>query len=358
MAKQFFYRILMCLILALVACEKDPIKPPPVQGIPVFKLQGTFNGEPLLLEAGENDVLMETFVQKFNGVDCFSGKLTSDGGMEALFGIYNGNIDIPSTGIPAVPPNPLVNFATLQPSSTLVVLSKNSFSTASSMNHIVWKIDGVNMGQDDVTISQPGKYLVCAEIHFNNGTVENLCNELCVGYKHNATCNVKSTVQAGNAHLWLENANVPIDNVKWFIDGQEVSTQEDFTTSVTANTHLVSAEICFQNGVRRKQSMLIDGTGATNFAEDFSFFEGQSSFLQWDFNAKLIIKKDGKYYSSIYAPNQTKAVIVEQFSYFGKNAAGKSVYIICGTIDCMLKEVNSSIVVPFNATIRLGIALE
>jgi hypothetical protein len=358
MKKRFLYGLLASILLAVISCKKQPIKEPPPPSKPVFSLTGTLNGENFIMEAGENNAFMETFVKAQNGVNCFSGKLT-DGQIEISLGIYDGNLDIPFPSIPPIFPASLINLATISPLTPLVTLSKNAFPNAASMSYIAWKIDNEPMGQNDVSIFQPGKYTVCAEIHFNNGTIENVCNELYVGYKRNATAKVKQAVtQPGSVHLWIENNTLPIAELKWFVDGQYVSSQVDFTGNISPMTHLVTAEIYFQNGTKRRQSALVDGTANNHFVDDFSSVEAQNQSVQWDHHAVITIKKGEKCYTSVCPPNQTQSILIDQFNYFGKNPQGKKVYIVHGTVNCSLKEVNSTTIVPFSATMHLGVAVE
>lgn len=352
-------RILLILLLItniVTSCKKEVIEDPlPVQD-PVFYATGSVGDESFSAEAGNDNFYMETYGKVVRGVNFYAGKL-SDNNFELEIGIYNGNLDyanIPaSDGIPD-----MLNFA-MMPTEPLAILSKDLLPNYMFIERIIWSLNGEYAGVDNVSITNPGKYNVCAAVKFVDGTEANLCNEMILGYTKHATGQIRHFLsQSGNLQVWVEADQVAISSVKWFIDGVFEADIMKLQKSIDANNHKITAEITFVNGVKRIKSILIDGSLSGKFIDDFSVFEVGSNLVNWDYNAQITLIKDGKEYTSILAPNESAEVEITDAVLYGKNSAGNLVYKISGNISCFLKEMGSGKIVPFNCTTTFGVEIK
>ena len=350
----FLYFVALITLFWVSACKKENIEEP-ILSEPIFKAQGTLGTEEFSIAAGEENFFMNTFTELYNGVELFSGSL-SNGDFEIKMGIYNGNIDIPSSIFSQDLPEE-ISFSHIS-TQPLVTLSKNLFPNSSLIQEIKWNINGVFAGLNMVQISSPGKYTVCADVTFTDGSTSNLCNEMIVGYKKNATGELRHFLSPnGNFQAWIDNDTYPINEIKWFIDGEYSSNNEILNVIINGQFHLLTAEIYFQNGVKRIKSMIIDGSLNGKFIDDFSVFENNIVGVPWDFCLAISVKKNGKEYLSQIAANQSSSVYIESIDYFGKNKDGKDVYQIEATISCSLKEISSGNVIPFNTSTIFGITV-
>jgi hypothetical protein len=354
MKKVFSYFILLITLFWVSSCEKEDIDEP-ILNEPVFKVQGNIGTEAFSIEAGEENFFMNTFSELINGVELFSGSL-SNGDFEIKMGIYNGNIDIPSSIFSQDLPEE-IGFSQIS-NQPLATLSKNLFPNGSLIQEIKWNINGVFAGLNTVQISSPGKYNVCADVSFSDGSSSSLCNELIVGYVKNATCELRHFLSSnGNFKAWLDNDNQMISSVKWILDGVYLTNNETVNVTINGQFHLLTAEICFQNGVKRIKSMIIDGSLNGKFIDDFSVFENNNVVPPRDYGLTISVKKNGKEYLSQITANQSSSMHVHSIDYFGKNKDGKDVYKIAATISCSLKEISSGDLIPFNTSTIFGISV-
>ena len=88
-----------CLIMiSLASCKKDEVVLPESND-PIFRVDGTFDGQNFSLIAGDNNAYMHTMTEIVNGVEVFSGNL-SNGDFSVEMGVYNGLVDMPSSQMP------------------------------------------------------------------------------------------------------------------------------------------------------------------------------------------------------------------------------------------------------------------
>lgn len=340
----------------LFSCKKEEIKDPVEDSVPVFKANIQLDGEDFLLEAGKDDVFMSTYTETVNGVERFSGKLgRSDVYIE--LGVFQGDLDIND-------PFSLKNFqGVLQfasiPVGPLAVLSKDDFPNAQVIDHIVWFKNGIQAGIDDMNISEPGRYDVCAEVHFIDGQIHQLCNELLLGYNINADCRIKHILSVfGDLHVWMDQPTSEINEIKWYLDGELYQTGEELDCVIDPNEHLIEAEISFENGSVRRKAILVDGSLSGHLINDFTYVETSPvNQIRWDYGVVINVLRDGKQYTSLTANNMDSSVEITDIEYYGQNAQGKNVYKCTGTIDAMVREVGTNSVVPITISTTFGLEM-
>ena len=155
--------VLALATILLTGCSKDVIELPE-ENDPVFVLDGTLAGESLTLTAGDNNAYMYTSVESVNGVRVFSGKL-SDGETSVELGIFDGNLDQPGH-VPEVDlSNVALEFAKAS-SEPFVVLTRENLNQYQNIALVDWYVNGVFEGANNLYITEPGKYDICAFVTF------------------------------------------------------------------------------------------------------------------------------------------------------------------------------------------------
>lgn len=355
------YKILIFLFipLFLFSCKKKELTGLPEGNDPVFKAEGTIDGESIALIAGENNAYMYTYTEKVNGVNKFTGKL-SDGSTEIEFGIFDGNLD--SYALASL--DEMIDSIqwAIDPTVPLAQLSKFSFTNADQINSIDWYSDNVFIGTNDVQILKPGKYMICALVTFNDGTQSQLCNELLLGYQINANYTLRYNLfPNGNLNTWVDVENGAIAAVDWKIDGEEINkTESNITTSINNQAHLITATVRFTNGVVRTKSFLIDGSLGGNNIQDFSLFEITTlnkQSIKRDYNALVVVRNNNIEYRSDYTGNTSGTINASKIEYYGQNDQGNEVYKVTATINCLVKSTSSGDIVPLNFDTTIGIEI-
>jgi hypothetical protein len=348
--------LLFFAIALLSACKKKEIENPTTNSSPIFTAAGTVGNENFLLEAGNENVFMSTFINMSNGVKVYSGKLGNED-MEIEIGFHEGNIDLDGPfNVQTFPMN--LKFAALS-SQPLAILSKDLLPNSMFIEEVKWYINGVFTGVNDVEIIEPGKYNVCAEVEFNDGSEATLCNEMILGFAVNASCKMRHVLQSnGNLKVWLDAYSTPVDHVLWHVDDTLIGESMNLNTNIDHQNHLISAEIYYMNGAHRKKSILVDGSLSGKLIDDFSVFEnGSVSQIKWDHSVVLKVKKNGLVYSSVGADNTASSIQLLNLSYYGKNSAGKDVYKCIASVSANVREVQAGSILPIEFTTTFGLEM-
>jgi len=347
------------IIISLASCKKDEVVLPESND-PIFRVDGTFDGQNFSLIAGDNNAYMHTMTETVNGVEVFSGNL-SNGDFSVEMGVYNGMIDMPSSQVPLQLLDLNPNFS-MNSAQGLMFLSKNMLVLPSGqyIEQIFWYIDGVFAGVNDVVIYDPGKYEICAEAKFADGTIETLCNEVIVGYEHNANFSIDFSIdQLGNLESFIDNMGYDISMVNWTMDSVPMSSQTDYLQEVVdSGSHYLNAQVHFTNGAVRSKTALIDGGPAARHIPDFTVFEATApAFISRDFNIRLKVKSAGALYLSEMANNSNSSLSITGVEYYGKNPSGNDVYKIMVNVSAQVKQTVTLETIPINFSASFGIEI-
>ncbi len=339
--------------LVLLGCKKEAIKPTEttLSETPVFKVVGTIDGDPVEFMAGVDGMYLSTYTLDVNGVEKFCGNLTN-GENHFKIGVLNGKL-----GQAQPSPLPLVNtirFAAGFP-SPLIVLSKGMLVNASYIDQVNFRVDGENVGSQ-LQIMEPGKYEVCADIAFYDGTNKTVCNTLILGYEDLGCYEIKHFGNTeGNVKAWVQ-ADEALSSVSWYIDGAMYSNDEMLDVNFSqGGVHTVMSRVTFANGIVRDHSILVDGDGTARFFDDMFLYKTQiNESLFRDFKATADIVINGVHY--VHAPQTLNGSIsVSDISYYGKNTAGNNVYLIKGSMVAPLVNVQTQQQVNANLSIAFGV---
>lgn len=342
---------------SIQGCKKEII-PPPESNDPVFTAMGTFGSNLIQLNAGDQGVVMVSEVELVNGVPFYKGVL-GNGSTEIELGIFPGNLDIETQNTPDFLNITEIQLAELM-NGPLVEVSKDSLPNHEAFLSIDWTLtDNNGTSQpmnNNLVISKPGRYNVCAVVTFNDYSTKTICNELLVGYQKNAdfTLNFYHG-PTNNLQVWVDESLGEMQSVKWFDNETYVGSSSDLSMNLDSNSHLIRAEVTFTNGAKLNRTILIDGTlNGKNFADFTHLIE--SNFTPWDFKAKVKVKKDGITYFSENTSNSSNKITIQETKYHGISPQGKHVYLIKGMIQSNLKSA-SGIVLPLDLQVSLGIAV-
>lgn len=352
---KLFYICIAAIVLS--SCKKEEIKDPVTDSEPVFNAEIQLDGSSLKLEAGINDVFMSTFSESINGANKYSGQLGNED-QYLKIGIFQGDIDIQD---PFSVKNfqGALHFAAL-PQGPLAILKKADFPNAAIIDHVIWYKDGLQEGFNELAIMEPGKYEICAEVHFIDGEEKVLCNQLILGFNLNGDCRIDHLQNtSGELHAWLEEPSFQIGGVQWFVDGQLVCSDNELITFIDKETHLVEAIVTFTNGSVRKRAILVDGSLTGHLIHDFTVVENSpSNQTRWDYGVIMELLVDGKQYTTLTANNQDSSIDITDIAYFGLNAQGKKVYKCVGNLSAIVKEIGTNNSIPVSISTTFGLEMD
>jgi len=357
--KTQLYNYLLFLSIGLLfgACSKEKIEIPESNN-PVFKVEGTMNGESFSLVAGDNDAYMHTMTQNSNGVNVFTG-IIDNGDLSFELGVYDGYLDVLSSNSAAQLLNvtPIYSKRQLTP---LANLSKDMFDNSANISQIDWYVNDAFMGVNNVEIIEPGNYNVCAMISFMDGSSKTLCNEMILGYQRSANCSINSLISSnGFLTASIDATGGTVTNVEWIVDGVQLTAGMNVQQYIPINSSLLEAIVHFSNGVVRTKRVLVNALNIGNNVEDFTEAETSiGSVINRDFNVRLKVNKGGIQYESESADNSSSSIVLTNYQYYGKNASGNNVYKVSAEIIANVKEVNGTNVVPVSFQAEFGIEIQ
>ena len=341
----------------LTACSKEQLEIPE-SNAPVFTVDGTFGGDDISLIAGDEGAYMFTHTQVMNGVKFYSGMI-SNGSLSVELGIYDGMLDIPNhqPELELTNINPLCSQMTSQP---ITILSKNMFSNSQNISSIVWSMNGVVVGTNNVEVMEAGHFNVCAEITYYDSSTETLCNDMILGYDRSANFSIEFTSTGGyiDASLSDITPGLNVTSVEWYLDNSLVSTNVGLNLPAASGAYELSAVLHFSNGAIKRKNVLVNCSDPSKNIEDFTMFEEMASTsVQQDFNYRLKIINNGQIYDSHLAENGIASLDILDIEYYGPNSNGNSVYKIHANVDAMVRTANSTKQIPVSFTTVFGVEI-
>ena len=344
--------------MALVGCSKQEIVIPESND-PIFEVQGTLGSEHFELVAGADNGYMHTSTKIHNGVRVFTGEL-SDGETSVELGIFDGNLDKPNS-VPEVDLQNVVLDLARRYYDPLAVLNIQDIVPNQNAANVDWYINGTFAGSGQISIYEPGKYDVCAQVTFETGESAQLCDQIILGYTRNANCSIDldlSQGQQGNIFASLDTTGEALGGVEWFLNDVLISTDNALAYQLEYGVgNTLKARVSFQNGVVREKACYIDGTDPTKWISDFSIFELSStpSVITQDYQVRLIINHEGKVYESIQAENEGSSISLVSLEPFEDNASGNNVYKAVVLIEAVVMEMSTEKLIPVSFTATLGV---
>jgi hypothetical protein len=157
--------------------------------------------------------------------------------------------------------------------------------------------------------------------------------------------------------IWLSNFTASIASITWFSDNVTVGIGEMHEFELLEETKTITAEVTFQNGVKKRRNIKLNGTEAGKYIQDFTL-KYESNQNNWDFKSIVKYKTGGTNYSSIYAQNPFGKIIISNVSYYGLNLEQKPVYLVHGTVQANVAESFGSPSIPLNLNIQMSFMLD
>lgn len=344
----------MLLIISLLStqCKKETVPDIPQNSIPVFNVDGTLGDEAISLHAGQKNAFMHTTIDQLNNVNLYSGEL-SDGETVFKVQVFPSNVDVPSLNNNFTEKD---SYAIARPfgSEPLLMISIQDFPFSDLINDIDWTVDNEQQAGSTLKINEPGKYSVCANIHFSNGETENICNTIIVGYELHANYQLNYTADS------IIKANIiapdnSISKVSWYINNVLQSNDLDFQTADTPEKFNLKAEIEFDNGVVGIREAFINKLDPGYSIPDFTTL-GQKSNYTWDNTIKVTIVKNGNTFISNNGAAGTSHFDITKISNYNFNSKGNEVKLIDGTLKSPFKDSNTGVILNGDFKIEIGVA--
>ncbi len=338
------------------SCKKEIVEIPESNS-PIFTVEGQIGDDQVNFVVGDDNSVFTSAIEKINGIDFYNGIMVN-GLTEIELGLFRGDNDIASVDI-----NKLVSFGNFsfaelsyQP---IFEVNKNYFENSSNIKEIKWFVDGIYAGTNSLSIVNPGKYQVCAQINYNNLPVKTVCNEVLVGFTHNANFELKHTLFENNQlQAWIEcPSNTTISKIKWFINDNLVSENLILNANIEDQINSIKAEIEFANGSKRIRTILVDGTKSNGSFEDFAIYENTNVSL-WDYKLKLNLKYKGEDFSSINSNNDEGIFKVSSITLLGNDSAGFPVYIFKGVLNAKVESKVTNEILDIYLNISWGLSIK
>lgn len=323
--------IILLGLTLLAGCKKEEFNLPEesISETPIFSVRGTIGEIPVDMVAGVDGAYMETSVKLFNGIEFFTGKMLKDSQALTL-SVSNGQIGLTPAFPPTIPASVLFSY----PLQAWITAHHQVLQNADKIQSVNFKVNGISMGSY-LSISSPGFHNICADIVFYDGSTHTVCNDLLLGYKDYGGFIVGQTVQAGNStNLWLEAAATPVQSVKWFVNGQLYSENQEITLAPGNGVVQVKAVVTFSNGLVREHTVLADTDGeGRNFYDVESFKTAVEEVYYHDFRVSVTFQDELNVLSGYATADLPGEFIINSISLFDEKLNGNKVYKVEGTIN-------------------------
>lgn len=329
---QHYLYILLFVLGTLFACKKESLPKLPESNSPIYSVKGTIDGQEIKYEAGVNGMYMETSFNYLNNVLQYNANLKSDINNFDLL-ISNADIDIPSSTIDfsLITGIELANMNL----NELLVLNKNTFNNHEEINTVSWTVDGEDPTSEEIIISEPGFYNICATIVFLNGAEKELCNDLLISYKKNSSFGLRHYLnQSNQLNCFIDVPQDNIQSIAWNINGDQYATTNTISFLLEAEPYLIEATVVLTNGVKRTKRFFIDGAYPKNYIEDFSIQENQSQINHWDLRGRLSVSHFGNEWTPA---NYEDDIIIYEVLKKGVNEKKQTVYEIKGVYEGVME---------------------
>lgn len=341
-------------LLALVSCKKEKLPELPDSNSPVFSIEGSIDGQSIYVIAGENDYFMHSKEFMFNNITQWKGSLANEENSFEII-LSDGFVDVPNSSYDITQLDYLS--ITEMPGAPLLVLDKNNLSNSEFIQSIKWIVNGeAHTIQGPLVIYEPGKYIICAEVTFNNQLQATNCSEVILGYDKNAKGTLKYVLGQNNTLVaFFDTPEYEIDYVEWFINNSMVSTNKvNLSTGLSENSCHLKAIVHYVNGVIRTRTAFVNKAYPQHYIQDLTAFEDQNS-MSWDFKLRLNISYNGQNYKGISTTTTDTQLHIQSIQEYGYNESGEKVLLVKGTLNAPMFHVESETVV--NANLSLSFAL-
>ncbi|MBC9812693.1 hypothetical protein H9Y05_09445 [Crocinitomicaceae bacterium CZZ-1] len=330
MKKNIFF-ILISGTFLFSACKKEEFQKPEeaASETPVFRVKGTIGEHAIDMTAGVDGAYQETTVITINGIEFLSGKMIKGSSVFSL-AVSSGEIGIPPTFSEIMTPN--LSFA--YDEQNWYTVNHQNLPNSQQIESIVYSLDGMEIGSN-LSILSSGFHTICADVEFNDGTTRTVCNKVLLGYKDLAGYKIKFNPQQGTGatNLWLESSSTPIAGVKWYVNGELASEEQQMSLSPGAGVIAVKAVTTFTNGIVRTHEVLVDTDGQGRYMLDMETYKTAVEQVYFnDFRVQMSFQNDADVYASHASTDIPGSLSVNSISLFKELPNGNKIYKVTGAI--------------------------
>ncbi|MES2589480.1 MAG: hypothetical protein V4622_10920 [Bacteroidota bacterium] len=354
--KQIKFSFLLICLLLLNSCKKELVEIPE-SNKPIFTASGTIGADTVSFVVGDDASIFNTLIEKWNGVDYFNGFLTNED-LKIELGLFNGDNDFLNVNFEEILSSSNFPFAELS-QKPVFEISKENFQNHENIKEIKWKIDGIYAGTNNLCITNPGKYNICAQVNYFNQVPEEICNEIIVGFVENANFELEYLLDENKQlSTWIDiESNTEIATIKWYMNDELVSENVNLQALINSKLNTIKAEITFTNGAKRTRSILVDGTNSQGSIEDFTQFQQNTSSL-WDYKLKLVIHQNNDEFSSLNINNDSASFKINSIAYLGNDINNKPIYIFSGNLTAKTKSKITNEILNVNLDLSWGLSID
>ena len=345
--------MLFTLSILIIGCAKEEIPNIPSENSPLFSVSGSIGNENISIIAGENEAYMKTSTIELNNLTSNHGIL-SDANQSFSMLMFRSNHNVVSYSN---------NFAELSEyriaddygATNLLEISIIDFQNNDYIHSIQWTIDNHDQSGYDLIIEEPGKYNVCAEVEFTNGSIEKTCNSIIVGYERSVDFQLKwHSLSDNSVKSYIESSSNTVTAVEWYLNDSIVSDEIEYMYNGNYDHFHLKAKVTFQNGTEATREIYVNRTYEHLSIGDFANKE-QATSLRWDNNVRFTFEKNGIAYESRHNLNNDSHFIVTEIEEYYGTTTTQQVKKIKGTLNIPFKNLMTGETIMSDLDIEIGV---
>lgn len=350
--KQIFIALL--IISIGFSCKKEPIFEPGnvISEKPIFKVSGTVGDDSLKLTAGVDDVIQQTRITNYNGINLFESIL-SNGSAKLSISISQGEVGLPFN-FQNFNRN-IYNFSKLQQTFFWYRTLQANYQKIASATHII----------DNLVTDSDLEFYISAQkemqttVQFTNGIQKVVRNTFLLGYKDVGAYRINfTTTQGAPIVAKIIGNSSPVSSVKWYVEGDYYADGETLQLPSGLGSVVLRSSVKFQNGIVRDHEVIVDTDGTGYYLSDMhQGVISLSETLVNDYAVYIEMKLNGSEYvdySSVEIPGKLS---VTSFEFFKNLPNGNKMYKVDGFINGKVMSVESGNLVPLHLDVTFALEL-
>jgi len=331
-----FLSVLFILSYAfLLGCKKEkniPLSELSGSKTPIFSVKGTIGKIDIDMVAGIDSAFLETAIDKRHGIDFFTGKMNK-GKQSITMKISDGSIGINESILTKTKPLSLYSPLEIQ---SWINVNYDSLNENAQIQAIKFSVDEVEVGQN-LTVYKAGWHDICVNITFNDQSERRLCNTVLLGYKDlgRFVINEKRDILNEQTQLSIHETESQIISVKWLMNGNIFSQEQNCTISDNQGVVEIQAEVTFSNGIIRRHTILLDTDNHMHkFPDIHRFIKTENALYYNDFKMYIGFSDlDNLSWGPITQESEISGVFtVQSISEYEKKNNGNTIYKVVGNI--------------------------
>ncbi|MGB0933301.1 MAG: hypothetical protein ACPGU5_03405 [Lishizhenia sp.] len=344
------FTILFLTSFLFFSCKKEELPEIINSTTPVYSALVTINGDSIEFNAGDDGYVMTTNTSESNLVSFLGGSISNENTSFSIQ-ISNGNLDkIETSNYSGLETAPFY----ISDDIEVFKFEKSDFENHLRISEINWYVNDIFYSIDDIVLTEPGLYKVCAFVTFTDGSANVLCNDVIVGYKKNAIGELQYIVGLdGKIQAWIS-SDTEIDNIKWYLNETLTSTENELITIAnSSNSTRIKAEITYVNGVKRTKQLLADLNQTGKYIQDFSRHEIEYTRNN-DFGFIVNFSLNGESYTTNITENDTSIVTIESIKQGTPNLDGEATFKIHASSECFAKNNVTGEIQPISLDFKIA----